>query len=156
MDKGFCEAINCELDSCDECLAKKYDEYVEETVTRAIKNLAGMVQGQEERGGGKSKLHIKNNLDGRIEFCVGLEEYKLEPGQHIAVNIEDGDFVYLDTLVASNTEVELLEAEIRRWIRTWKNSERYRRYCDRVNKALKHELDEIRAEPSKYNKNEEV
>ena len=52
MDKGFCEAINCELDSCDECLAKKYDEYVEETVTRAIKNLAGIMRGQNTIKGG--------------------------------------------------------------------------------------------------------
>jgi len=54
MDKGFCEEINCELDSCDECLAKKYDEYVEAIVVGAMKNLADMVQGQEEGGASRN------------------------------------------------------------------------------------------------------
>ncbi len=62
MDKGFCEAINCELDSCDECLAKKYDEYVEAIVVGAMKNLAGMAQGQEERGGVGRNCTLKITL----------------------------------------------------------------------------------------------
>ncbi len=42
MDKGFCEAIKCKATNCDECLARKYDEYVEEIVYKAMKSLANV------------------------------------------------------------------------------------------------------------------
>ena len=46
-----------------------------------------------------AKIHVKNQLPDKIEFCVGMKEYELEPEQLIAVEVEDGDVIYLDTLI---------------------------------------------------------
>ena len=44
------------------------------------------------------KIHIKNQLDHKIDFCIGMGEYSLESGQQITVDVNDEDVVYLDTL----------------------------------------------------------
>lgn len=44
------------------------------------------------------KIHIKNQLEHKIDFCVGMSEYSLEPGQQITVEVEVEDVIYLDTL----------------------------------------------------------
>lgn len=44
------------------------------------------------------KLHIKNQLNGKIEFCCGEKEYELEPGQEITIEVKDEDCMYLDTV----------------------------------------------------------
>lgn len=44
------------------------------------------------------KLHIKNQLSGKIEFCCGEKEYELEPEQEISIEVKDEDCIYLDTV----------------------------------------------------------
>ena len=46
-----------------------------------------------------TRIHVKNQLEGKIELCAGMKEYELEPEQLIAVEVEDGDVIYLDTLI---------------------------------------------------------
>ena len=48
---------------------------------------------------GKFKLHVKNQLNGRIEFCAGEKEYQLEPEQEITIEVNDEDCVYFDTFM---------------------------------------------------------
>ncbi|MBW2672753.1 MAG: hypothetical protein JRD89_04945 [Deltaproteobacteria bacterium] len=48
------------------------------------------------------KIHIKNQLSGKIEFCAGMKEYELEPEQEVTIEVEDEDCVYLDTFEATN------------------------------------------------------
>jgi len=45
------------------------------------------------------KLHLKNQLDGKIELCAGTREYELEPEEEITIDVEDEDCVYLDTFI---------------------------------------------------------
>ena len=47
MDKGFCKHIGCERTDCENCLAKKYEDYVEEMLFKALKNLARMQKYEE-------------------------------------------------------------------------------------------------------------
>lgn len=47
----------------------------------------------------KLKLHIKNQLKGKIEFCCGKNEYELEPEQEVTVQVADEDCMYFDTIV---------------------------------------------------------
>lgn len=42
------------------------------------------------------KLHIKNQLSGKIEFTCGDKEYALEPEQEIAIEVKDEDCMYFD------------------------------------------------------------
>lgn len=45
------------------------------------------------------EIRIKNQLNGRVEFCLGMHEYQLEPDQDAIIQVEDGDCMYLDQLV---------------------------------------------------------
>lgn len=45
---------------------------------------------------GTSKIYIKNQLPGTIDFCAGMNEYQLGPEQEVVVPVEDGDCIYLD------------------------------------------------------------
>lgn len=44
------------------------------------------------------KIHIKNQLNGKIEFCCGDREYEIEPEQEITVAVNDEDCLYLDNV----------------------------------------------------------
>ncbi|MCL6478318.1 MAG: hypothetical protein K6T65_07855 [Peptococcaceae bacterium] len=44
------------------------------------------------------KLHIKNQLNGIIEFCCGEKEYELNPEQEITIEVKDEDCMYFDTV----------------------------------------------------------
>ena len=46
-----------------------------------------------------AKIHIKNQLKGKIELCAGMKEYELESEQHITIEVDDEDVIYLDTLI---------------------------------------------------------
>lgn len=51
------------------------------------------------------KIHIKNQLNTlTVEFCCGEKEYRLGPGEVIAINIQDEDCMYFDT-VSPNKDV---------------------------------------------------
>jgi hypothetical protein len=45
------------------------------------------------------EIRIKNQLNGRVEFCLGVNEYRLEPEQDVIAPVSDGDCMYLDTLI---------------------------------------------------------
>jgi len=55
------------------------------------------------------KLHIKNQLDGKIEFCSGQKEYELDPDQEITIEVSDEDCMYFDQF--NPTNVRCREAE---------------------------------------------
>ncbi|WP_128739137.1 hypothetical protein [Desulfocucumis palustris] len=42
------------------------------------------------------KLHIKNQLSGKIEFRIGSKEYELDPDQEITIEANDEDCMYFD------------------------------------------------------------
>jgi len=44
------------------------------------------------------KLNVKNDNNHTIEFCCGKGEYVLEPDEKISIEIEDGDYMYFDTV----------------------------------------------------------
>lgn len=54
----------------------------------------------------KIKLHIFNNLPGKIEFTCGMGEYKLEPRQKVAIEVEDGDCIHIDQVEGCKCESE--------------------------------------------------
>lgn len=45
-----------------------------------------------------TRIHVKNQLEGKIELCAGMKEYELEPEQQVTIEVEDEDVIYLDTL----------------------------------------------------------
>ncbi len=45
------------------------------------------------------EIRIKNQLKGTVDFCLGMNEYRLEPEQDVIAPISDGDCMYLDQLV---------------------------------------------------------
>lgn len=44
------------------------------------------------------KLNVKNDNGNIMEFCCGEKEYVLGPGEEIAVEIEDEDYMYFDVV----------------------------------------------------------
>ena len=44
------------------------------------------------------KMNFKNQLDGVLSFCVGMNEYKLNPGEEIEIEVSEQDCMYLDQL----------------------------------------------------------
>jgi hypothetical protein len=44
------------------------------------------------------EIRIKNQLNGRVEFCLGVYEYQLEPEQDVIAPVSDGDCMYIDQL----------------------------------------------------------
>lgn len=46
-----------------------------------------------------AKIHIKNQLKGKIELCAGMKEYELESEQQVTIEVSDEDVIYLDTLI---------------------------------------------------------
>lgn len=42
------------------------------------------------------KIHIKNQLKGKVAFCVGVKEYELEPEQEATIEVDDEGCMYLD------------------------------------------------------------
>lgn len=49
------------------------------------------------------KIHIKNQMNGKIEFCCGEKEYELEPGQKITIEVNDEDCMYFDQFIRDDT-----------------------------------------------------
>jgi hypothetical protein len=45
---------------------------------------------------GRLKIHIKNQLKGKVAFCAGMKEYELEPGQEVTIEVEDEGCMYFD------------------------------------------------------------
>lgn len=45
------------------------------------------------------KLHLINNLPGKIQLTCGMVEHELEPGQQKTIEVEDEDCMYLDQAV---------------------------------------------------------
>ena len=44
------------------------------------------------------KLHIKNQLGGKIEFCLGEKEYELAPEEEMTIEVKDEDCMYFDKI----------------------------------------------------------
>ena len=44
------------------------------------------------------KINIKNENGYTVEFCCGEDEYTLEPGEEISVEVEEEDCIYLDVV----------------------------------------------------------
>ena len=42
------------------------------------------------------KIVIKNQLNGTIDLCAGMNEYRLDPEEEILAPVSDGDYIYLD------------------------------------------------------------
>ena len=42
------------------------------------------------------ELHVKNQLWQTVEFCCGTKEYELGPEEEITIEVEDGDYMYID------------------------------------------------------------
>lgn len=50
------------------------------------------------------KIHVKNQLSGKIEFCCGDSEYELRPEQKITIKVKDEDCIYFDRLCNVESE----------------------------------------------------
>lgn len=44
------------------------------------------------------KLYFKNETDFIIEFCSGMKEYEVGPGDSAEVDFADEDVMYIDTI----------------------------------------------------------
>ena len=44
------------------------------------------------------KLNIKNENGLTVEFCCGEKEYILKPDEEIAIEVNDEDCMYIDTI----------------------------------------------------------
>ena len=52
---------------------------------------------QEER---RLKIHIKNQTDKKIDLCCGLDqELTLRPEREATVEVQDGDYIYIDQAI---------------------------------------------------------
>lgn len=48
------------------------------------------------------KLNIKNDYKFIMEFCCGEKEYVLGPGEEIAIEVQDEDYMYFDVVRENN------------------------------------------------------
>jgi len=46
------------------------------------------------------EIHVKNQLGNglSIQFCCGEREYELKPEEEIAIEVQEGDCLYLDVV----------------------------------------------------------
>lgn len=46
------------------------------------------------------KLHIKNQTEKTIDICCGINtEFTLSPEEEITINVQDGDYFYIDQAI---------------------------------------------------------
>jgi len=70
------------------------------------------------------KIVIKNQLNGTIDLCVGMQEYRLDPEEEILAPVSDGDYIYLDQVTKPNqSPVDHALSEVYEAMRQYKNGE---------------------------------
>jgi hypothetical protein len=62
--------------------------------TKSNKVIVDKVAGMKK----STKLYFNNNSDFIIEFCSGLREYEVAPGDSVEVDVADEDVVYIDAV----------------------------------------------------------
>jgi uncharacterized RmlC-like cupin family protein len=60
------------------------------------------------------KIHVRNQLGGTVDLRAGMKEYQFGPDAEGTIEVEDGDYMYLDQLVLEKkqTPAETALAEI--------------------------------------------